>query len=80
MLGFNFLEPEVSCRVSNMPLKDTMLSLKNQAQSSSASSNLRQTLACDILHENVQFQYIVSGTLPHAKQKHQFRSVHYYHL
>ena len=52
-----------------------MLNLKNQAQSSAISSNLRHSVASDILHESVQCQNIVSSSLPHVKQKHLFRSL-----
>lgn len=75
MLAFKFLEKEVSCPLSNMPLTGAMLSLKNQAHSSALSSNLRQSLASDILHESVQCQNILSSALPLVKQKYPLHSL-----
>jgi hypothetical protein len=69
------VEREVSRRLSNLPLTGAKLSLKNQAQSSAISSNLRQSLVSDILYESTQCQNIVSNALPHVKQKHLFRSL-----
>ena len=69
------LETEVSCRLSNLPLTGAKLSLKNPAQTSTISSNLRQILASNILYESTQYQNIVSSALPRVKQKHLFRSL-----
>jgi hypothetical protein len=70
-----FKEPEVSCRLPNMPLTDTTLSLLNKAQPSTLSSNLRQSVACDILHASLQCQDTVSSVFPYVKEKPVFRAL-----
>jgi len=74
-LFLKVLETGVSCPLPSMPLTGAILSLKNEAKSSAVSSNLRRSLAFDVLHGSVQCQDTVSSALPHVTQKPLYRSL-----